>query len=90
MSLDLSVTREQVEKVLDRIRPALHANGNDVELSGIEGTNVRVTLIGRFESGTGSMIALRLGLERSLREAIPGIGEVIADPAETGEMPYTE
>ena len=90
MSFNISITREQIEEVLDRIRPALRANGNDVELRDIEGCNVRVALKGHFDSGPGSIIALKLGLERSLIEGIPGIGKLIADPPETDEMPYND
>jgi len=64
--------KEKVEKVLDKIRPMLQADGGDVEL--IEVTDdgiVKVKLTGACSGCPMSTITLRMGIEKKLREAIP-------------------
>jgi len=79
MSVKTSVTSEQIERVLDGIRPALRANGNEVEVKDIEENDVRIVLSGDFTCGYGSMIMLKFGIERTMREHISGFGEVILE-----------
>jgi len=70
--------REKIEEVLDTIRPAIRADGGDVELleyREAEGV-VRVRLLGACESCPISMMTLKEGIERRLRSSIPGIVEV--------------
>jgi Fe-S cluster biogenesis protein NfuA len=38
--------RQQVEAALDKVRPALQADGGDIELIAVEGQNARVRLKG--------------------------------------------
>ena len=40
------MTNEQVQTVLDKIRPALQADGGDVELVAVDGGVVKVKLVG--------------------------------------------
>jgi len=73
-------SREQIETILDSIRPALRADGGDVELVGYreaEGV-VEVRLLGTCESCPISMLTLKEGIERRLKNSIPGITEVNA------------
>ena len=37
---------QQVEAALEKVRPALQADGGDIELLGVEGRNARVRLVG--------------------------------------------
>ena len=72
--------REKILEVLDSIRPALHADGGDVELLDFreEDGVVEVRLLGACESCPISMMTLREGIERRLKSSIPGIVEVTA------------
>lgn len=72
--------REEVEKALDLIRPALENDGGNVELIDVDeatGT-VKVKLVGACGSCPMSQMTLRMGVERVLREQVPTIKEVVA------------
>ena len=72
--------QERIEEVLDSLRPAIQADGGDVELVryredvGI----VEVRLMGACESCPISMMTLKEGIERRVREVVPGVTEVTA------------
>ena len=74
--MTLSLTLENVENVLDELRPYLLADGGNVELVEIDGPTVRLRLQGACGSCPSSAMTLRMGIERKLRESIPDIGEV--------------
>jgi Fe-S cluster biogenesis protein NfuA len=71
--------RQKVETVLKQIRPALQADGGDVELVDVsqEGT-VKVRLKGACGSCPMSALTLKNGIERILKERIPELKEIIA------------
>jgi Fe-S cluster biogenesis protein NfuA len=70
---------EAIEGHLDRLRPALIADGGNVELIGVDpdGT-VRVTLQGQCATCPAQQATLRIGLETPLREVVPAVKSVIA------------
>lgn len=71
--------KEKVELALDRIRPALRADGGDVELVGVtEDGRVTVRLTGACGSCPMSQMTLKMGIEERLREEVPGVVEVEA------------
>lgn len=72
----LELTSENVELVLDEMRPYLMSDGGNVELVAIEGPIVKVRLQGACGSCPSSTYTLKLGIERRLRELIPGVAEV--------------
>lgn len=72
----LALTSENVEKVLDEMRPYLMSDGGNVELVELEGPIVRLRLQGACGSCPSSTMTLRMGIERRLREMIPEIDEV--------------
>ncbi|WP_267384390.1 NifU family protein [Cyanobacterium sp. uoEpiScrs1] len=72
----MTLTRDNVEQVLDEMRPYLMADGGNVELVGIDGPIVKLRLQGACGSCPSSTMTLRMGLERRLREMIPEIAEV--------------
>jgi Fe-S cluster biogenesis protein NfuA len=74
--MSLSLTLENVETVLDELRPYLMADGGNVELVEIEGPIVKLRLQGACGSCPSSAMTLRMGIERKLRETIPDIGEI--------------
>jgi Fe-S cluster biogenesis protein NfuA len=72
----LELNPENIEKVLDELRPYLIADGGNVELVELEGPIVRLRLQGACGSCPSSTMTLRMGIERKLRESIPEIAEV--------------
>jgi Fe-S cluster biogenesis protein NfuA len=74
--MTLALTRENVEQVLDEMRPYLISDGGNVELVEIEGPVLKLRLQGACGSCPSSTMTLRMGIERRLREAIPEIAEV--------------
>ena len=76
--MSLALTSENVETVLDELRPYLMADGGNVELVEIDGPVVNLRLQGACGSCPSSSMTLKMGIERKLRETIPEISEVIA------------
>jgi Fe-S cluster biogenesis protein NfuA len=76
MSESLALTRDNVEQVLDTMRPYLMSDGGNVELVDIEGPVVKLRLQGACGSCPSSTMTLRMGIERKLRDEIPEIAEV--------------
>lgn len=71
-------TRERVEKVLERIRPTLKADGGNVELVTVENGVVTVALQGACTGCPASQMTLQMGIEEALKEEIPEIKKVVA------------
>ncbi|XP_038877843.1 nifU-like protein 2, chloroplastic [Benincasa hispida] len=84
-ALELPLTAENVESVLDEVRPYLIADGGNVALHEIDGNVVRLKLQGACGSCPSSVTTMKMGIERRLMEKIPEIVAVepIADE-ETG------
>ncbi len=78
MTQALALTSENVENVLDELRPYLMADGGNVELVEIDGPVVKLRLQGACGSCPSSSMTLKMGIERKLREEIPEIAEVEA------------
>jgi Fe-S cluster biogenesis protein NfuA len=76
MTQTLELTSENVETVLDELRPYLMSDGGNVELVEIDGPIVKLRLQGACGSCPSSTMTLRMGIERRLREFIPEIAEV--------------
>lgn len=72
----MELTSDNVEKVLDDLRPYLMSDGGNVELVEIEGPIVKLRLQGACGSCPSSAMTLKMGIERRLREFIPEIVEV--------------
>ncbi len=70
--------KEKVEAALEQIRPALQADGGDVELVDITDGVVKVKLTGACGGCPMASMTLQNGVERILKEAIPEIKEVVA------------
>ena len=71
---------EKIQEVLDQIRPAIHADGGDVEFVGYDEAEgiVHVRLMGACESCPISMLTLKEGIERRIRSTLPEVNEVLA------------
>jgi Fe-S cluster biogenesis protein NfuA len=76
MAAILELTRENIETVLDELRPYLMADGGNVELVEVEGPVVKVRLQGACGSCPSSTMTLKMGIERKLKDSIPEISEV--------------
>lgn len=72
----MELTTDNVETVLDEMRPYLISDGGNVELVGLDGPIVKLRLQGACGSCPSSTMTLRMGIERRLREMIPEIAEV--------------
>jgi len=70
--------REKVEEALAKIRPALQADGGDVELVDVNEGVVSVRLTGACDGCPMAAMTLKAGIERILRGEIPEVKEVIA------------
>lgn len=72
--------REKVEKVLERIRPALRMDGGDVQLVDVDEEKgiVTVSLLGACGGCPMSTYTLKMGIEREIRESVPEVKEVVA------------
>lgn len=68
--------RLEVEEVLDSIRPALQADGGDVELVDIDGGVVKVRLLGACGGCPMATMTLKGGIEAALKERIPAVERV--------------
>jgi Fe-S cluster biogenesis protein NfuA len=73
------IDKEKLETVLDKIRPAIQADGGDVELINIREDNVvEVRLKGACNGCPMATLTLKAGIERIVKEEIPEVAEVIS------------
>jgi len=73
--------REKVQNVLNLIRPAVQADGGDIELVDVstEGV-VQIRFHGACHGCPSSTMTLQMGIERNLREKVPEVTQVIPVP----------
>ncbi|KJS10725.1 MAG: nitrogen fixation protein NifU [Peptococcaceae bacterium BRH_c8a] len=62
---------------MDKVRPALQRDGGDVELVDVTDGVVKVKLTGACGSCPMSTYTLKQGIERTLKQAIPEVKEVV-------------
>jgi len=71
--------KERVEKVLDKIRPSLVADGGNVQLIDVEDDGlVKVKLVGACAGCPMSQMTLKMGIEKLLKKEIPEVKEVVS------------
>ena len=70
--------KEKVEAALDKIRPALRADGGDVELVEVKDGVATVKLTGACGGCPMAAMTLRLGVERVIKAEVPEIKELVA------------
>jgi Fe-S cluster biogenesis protein NfuA len=70
--------KEKVMEALKKIRPMLQRDGGDVELVSVEenGT-VKVRLKGACGCCPMSTMTLKMGIEKTLKQDVPGVKEVV-------------
>jgi Fe-S cluster biogenesis protein NfuA len=82
--------RRRVQQLLDReINPALGMHGGWVELIDVKSNSIYLRLGGGCQGCGAADVTLRQGIERSIREVIPEVGEILdtTDHA-AGRNPY--
>lgn len=70
--------REKIEMALENIRPALQADGGDIELISVEDGVVKVRLMGACGGCPMSSMTMSQGVEQAVKKAVPEIKKVIA------------
>ena len=73
--------RERVRAVIDLIRPAVQADGGDIELVDVlpDGV-VQIRFHGACHGCPSSTMTLQMGIERNLKEKVPEVKQVIPVP----------
>jgi Fe-S cluster biogenesis protein NfuA len=78
---------EKVREVIEVIRPAIQADAGDIYLRDVdaEAGIVSVELVGACVSCPASTLTLKAGIERILKDRVPGVTEVVdvGAPTET-------
>lgn len=72
--------QDRIEAVIEEIRPAVRADGGDVELVSFdpEEGRVELRLVGACHSCPHSLLTLKGGIEHRLRTALPEVKLVVA------------
>ncbi|MFZ2054717.1 MAG: NifU family protein [Candidatus Aminicenantales bacterium] len=70
--------KEKVEAALNKVRPALMADGGNVELVDVQDGVVKVKLTGACSGCPMSQMTLKMGIERLLKKEVPEVKEVVA------------
>lgn len=70
--------KEQVQQVINDIRPILQADGGDIELVSVDEKTgiVAVTLQGRCGGCPHAQMTLQAVVERKIKELVPGVTAV--------------
>lgn len=70
--------RDRVQAMLDRIRPAIQADGGDIELVNVLADGlVQIRFHGACNGCPSAGMTLQMGIERNLREKIPEVTRVV-------------
>jgi Fe-S cluster biogenesis protein NfuA len=69
---------ERANRALDRIRPAIAADGGDVWLIRVEGDTAYVQMLGACGGCAAAHLTLKNGIEAAIREDVPEITTVVA------------
>ena len=72
--------KEKVEEVLEKIRPALVADGGNVEVVDVKDGIVSVKLTGACSGCPMSTMTLKNGIERILKQEVPEVVSVESAP----------
>jgi len=73
--------REKVQGVINLIRPAVQADGGDIELVDVAPDGVvQIRFHGACHGCPSSTMTLQMGIERNLREKVPEVTQVVPVP----------
>ncbi len=80
------IDSEKLEEALNYIRPAVQADGGDIVFLGAEGGTVSLQMVGACGGCPLSMMTLKAGIERILKDRVPGVREVLASADAPGTL----
>ena len=70
--------RQRVQDVINLIRPAVQADGGDIELVDVTDAGVvHIRFHGACHGCPSSPLTLQMGIERNVREKVPEVTQVI-------------
>ena len=72
--IDMDVLNDTIEY----IRPAVQADGGDIKLASVNDGVVNIEMLGACQGCPFSIATLKSGIERILKDKVPGVVEVIA------------
>lgn len=72
------VSREEVKKAIEEVRPYIKMDGGDVELVEVTGDVVRVRLKGACAHCPMAQMTLKMSIEGYIRRRVPGVKAVEA------------
>ncbi len=77
---DSAALLARVQQAIEEVRPALQADGGDIEFLGLtDDSKARVRLVGACSHCPSSSITLSYGVENYLRERVPEIKGLALD-----------
>jgi Fe-S cluster biogenesis protein NfuA len=69
--------REKIEDALEKVRPALQADGGDVQFVDVDDEGVvTVKLTGACGGCPMSQMTLKMGIEKALKQSVPEVNRV--------------
>jgi len=72
------MTKEEVKKALDEVRPALQRDGGDIELVSVDDGIVKVKFLGGCAGCPFRSMTLSEGIEKHLKNQLPEVKKVVA------------
>ena len=72
--IDMDVLNDTIEY----IRPAVQADGGDIKLASVNDGVVNIEMLGACQGCPLSIATLKSGIERILKDKVPGVVEVVA------------
>ena len=72
------IDMEILNDTIEYIRPAVQADGGDIKLSSVSQGVVNIEMLGACQGCPLSIATLKSGIERIIKDKVPGVIEVIA------------
>ena len=72
------INMEVLNDTIEYIRPAVQADGGDIRLASVNDGVVNIEMLGACQGCPLSIATLKSGIERILKDKVPGVVEVIA------------
>ena len=72
------IDMEVLNDTIEYIRPAVQADGGDIKLASVNDGVVNIEMLGECQGCPLSIATLKSGIERILKDKVPGVVEVIA------------
>lgn len=74
---DFESNRQKIEEVLDKIRPALVADGGNIEFVDLVDKDLRLRMVGACGTCPSALMTMKMGVERALLAEIPDVVETV-------------